>query len=61
MSNITFEEKKYHFECFLCDDFKSKIGSDNKDFYMDASKKKYKGPKPRYWLKRQASKQAIKK
>jgi hypothetical protein len=61
MSYITFEEKNYHFECFLCSECKAKIGSDNKEFYMDASKKKYcgpcvkkytspnKGPKPLAW------------
>ena len=61
---VTFQEKNYHFDCFLCGECKSKIGSDNKEFYMEnSSKKKYcapcakkytsssnKGPKPTPWM-----------
>ncbi len=61
-SYVTFQEKNYHFDCFLCVECKKNIGSDNKEFYMDASKNKYcqtcvkkhtsspnKGPKTTPW------------
>ena len=40
-SYILFEDKNYHFDCFLCGDCNNKIGSDSKEFYMDVNLKKY--------------------